>query len=188
MNLHTGCKFWRSNKKIRALTNDDYRTLHEDEDFQLPPRVMPKRTKLIRYSPISLSSSDNEDFDEPCSSKGKGKKIKKMSRFDSLEERISMLEKLSLSQELSIKDIEYLFKCCICKCVLKRDCFLLQCCGQLSCDGCIRQWFETSKTCPLCRAEDVNDSKPELPRSLLELLDIFSKAEQKDMAGASNAD
>ena len=71
---------------------------------------------------------------------------------------------------------------------LKRDCFLFQCCGQLSCDGCIRQWFETSKTCPLCRAEDVNESKPELPCSLLELLDIFSKAEQKDMAGASNAD
>ena len=179
-----GSAFWRSNKRVKAVDYHRFNGLDlvkidDDDDLEeLPPF---KREKL---SPVPISSSFSSSDDEevsilsckPSTSKGKSKKVK--GRLVSLEERLSKLEKSRCNdnKEEKLPLIEELFKCMICKGILKQDCHLLLCCSQLACSDCIAQWTSTntSPTCPLCRANIDTTNKPPLPRSLCNLLEMLS--------------
>ena len=129
--------------------------------------------------PITLTSSDEEDYTKPCSSKGKGKKIRKK-RDSALEERVTKLEKALEAKPASCETcilVEEMFKCFVCKSIIQQDCFLLVCCKQLVCKTCITQWNATSQSCPLCRESiDIEGNAP-IPRSVLELILLLSKKE-----------
>ena len=191
-NSYLGCKFWKTNKKIKAITEEDYHCYRglevdddeNDDDFEPLPTF--RRSKYSpAASPIILTSSDDDDYGKPCTSKGKGKKIKKKTEVNAaLEERVTKLERALHTNPTSCDTctlVEELFKCCVCKSILQQDCILLVCCKQLVCKMCITQWLATNQSCPLCRESiNVDGNTPAIPRSVLELILLLSKKESKN--------
>ena len=93
-----------------------------DGDFEDYPPF-----KMQRYSPINISS-DDEDANQPCSSKGKGSK-KIDGRVKSIEDRLLKLEGAHSSEGNSdqkyctiVNEIKEEMRCFICKLILSRDC------------------------------------------------------------------
>ena len=181
----TGSKYWKTQKKIKAVTEDDYhlyrRDLHDyDDDDDFEPVPFFKKRKIGSTRPLSPVITLSSEDDEPCNSKGKGKH-KASSKYQNLEERINKLENLQCSsRELNkcsnCEQIADLFKCFICKSVLKSECLLLVCCNHLVCEICIRQWMDTSRTCPMCRADNIEvENKLPLPRNVFDLIKILAK-------------
>lgn len=163
--IFLGMKFWKSNKKIKAVSETDYNAFvgpssidSDDSDFEIPP--LPKKAT---YTPIYVSSSEEEMFLQlPCTSKGKGKckgkeKIHDDDRLKSIENRLAKLEKSSVAGSFTSKvsdEMKDLLKCAICKSLLSTDLSILFCCSQLSCKQCLQQWINSTEnpTCPLCHA------------------------------------
>uniref|UniRef100_A0A1X7TUX2 RING-type domain-containing protein n=1 Tax=Amphimedon queenslandica TaxID=400682 RepID=A0A1X7TUX2_AMPQE len=182
-----GSKYWKTLKKIKAVTEEDYHLYRgdipdyddDDDDFEALPSFKKKKICIRSLSPIMLSSED----EEPCSSKAKGKRkqVSKSSSYKTLEERINKLENLHSTSKLASKcnkceQISELFKCFICKSVVKSECLLLVCCNHLVCESCIRQWMAASRSCPLCRAENIEiENKLPLPRNVLDLIKILAE-------------
>lgn len=143
---------------------------------------------MRRYSPINISS-DDEDANQPCSSKGKGSK-KIDGRVKSIEDRLLKLEGAHSSEGNSdqkcrtiVNEIKEEMRCFICKLILSRDLSLLPCCNQLACSTCLSQWAASTTpetTCPLCRADfNGNVQNPTFPRVLFTMLDIIRKYENE---------
>jgi hypothetical protein len=188
---HLGSKFWRSNKKIKAMKDEDYnsfigasRNEHDDDSdgFEVPAIFTYKKKRVS--SPVQvISSSDDEYLCKPSTSRKKSLTGPAPSTNTTLlEERLSKLENnmKKFDEQTQTSDIKAIEERFICKSILSQNCSLLPCCNQLACLECLQQWTSTmtDPTCPLCRASvDVEQVlKPStLPRSVYRLIEILNK-------------
>ena len=125
-NSYLGCKFWKTNKKIKVITEEDYHCYRgleiddeNDDDYESLPTFRSKYSPAA--SPIILTSSDEDDYGKPCTSKGKGKKIKKKMEVNAaLEERLEKALHTNPTSCDTCTLVEELFKCCVCKSILQQ--------------------------------------------------------------------
>lgn len=181
--MFLGPKFWKGNKKIKAVSEEDFDHWY-DKDFS------PYHSSGgIKQLPL-ISSSDEDDF-MPSTSKGPPPKKKlKVERLDNIEERLKSvegtLEKVKGDTEspsnIHQQLIAILFnnlKCLICKMLLNENPLILPCCNQIGCcEDCLKQWLNESTTCPHCRAPITMSSCVKLPTSLCGIISLLRQIEK----------
>ena len=122
----TGVEFWRSTRKIIAVSRTSYE-------------------KLAGVPGQEFSQVD-DDIDiaiTPC---------KKMKRCHSSDQFDSIIGKLdSLTNNLTfVENVKKMFECIICKSTVSSP-FVSSCCQRIiGCRVCVTTWRETSHRCPLC--------------------------------------
>ena len=194
-----GSRYWKSARRIKALTKGDYELLHGRDD------------------PFDKEGSD-DDFmtshksKHTLSLKKPVKKSTETGQLDVLEGRVSVVEdvikdwrrhednKEELRRELadckdSIKAMECELSakrrkladakafvdaiqenmcCLICKTISSGDCVVFPCCKQFgTCYSCIHEWLLESSSYPHCRAQMEIDCCIKLPDAV-QLRAIFS--------------
>ena len=190
-----GMKFWKTNKKVKAVSEAHYNAFlgvssqdfSDDSDFELAP-PFPKRTA---YTPVYISSSEDEVV--PSTSKGKEKckgkeKLHSDERLRSIENRLAKLEKSPVTTLTANDEMKELLKCVICKSLLSTDLSILSCCSQLSCKQCLQQWINAAEnpTCPLCRSAVNQEENYVIPRCLVNILELLGKMENQSTHGESH--
>ncbi len=63
-------------------------------------------------------------------------------------------------------------QCTICTSILT-DPIQNECCGQLFCDGCLKEWLQKQKTCPHCREANFNFIKDKRTKRAIDSLKIY---------------
>ena len=153
-------KFWKSNKRIRAVKKTEYQRKRpmtfssedDDSDFECPP---PKRTRKSqleeRLQKIEAQLNENVQ----C------------------ETVVTEAKEREKSTQLQYNELRQCFVCLICKDTVDFPALVSPCCKiTLGCEECIQQWLESSPQCPHCRKTLLLEDCMSLPiiRSLKSVL------------------
>ena len=195
--LHTGPKYWKTARRVRAVTLGDY-------DKYLGSGSSGR----IDYIEDEVDSDANF---LPSTNKGKGKKrrsrspadlslpvrdiiIKMEKRLEELEwhhsadnelekgkSTMSNMQKELVKASAKLEAIGNNLKCIICKGYLSSASVILPCCSNFGCcQACLSQWLTESSTCPHCRAAITIDdtivfpSTKQIPSIIETLKDVES--------------
>ena len=133
-----GSRFWKSNKRVRAVKKVEFR-----------------RGK----APYLLDTSSDSDFDIQQPAKCK-KSLTMEERLTKLEEQMiensfkQQAEKTKILRKSSkhLNEIRQCFECLICKSIANFPALVSPCCSiLLGCVACVEPWLTSSQQCPHCR-------------------------------------
>jgi hypothetical protein len=138
--FYKGEKFWKSAKKIRAVTLSDYTKVNpsitisssgSDSDINQP---LQKKSLLVKVSTLESKLDDLISRDT--------------SKEDNLKDEVKRLKEFKQKYDT----LKKCFECVICKNTLKFPMTVSTCCSNiLGCVECTNTWFLNSATCPFCR-------------------------------------